>query len=244
MARLAEASFGSAAPARDPAPVRTDPAPTGSEPAGPEGGSIRIVDAPGVTQPQIRIGRIGAARASPDYHANLVASYILGGSFASRLVEEVRVRRGLTYRIGTRVPMLRDRGPAYIATFTPLDSTRTMLAAVAGVVRAFLDEGPTEGEMDRARSYFPGSYVLGLETADEVAERRIEAELYGLPQSSVEQFPGRIRAVRREDVIRVARELFDPASCRILVYGPAESLRPLLEPLGAVEVVGRASDGP
>jgi len=98
-------------------------------------------------------------------------------------------------------------------------------------------EPPSPAELARVQSQRAGQFALALETSAEVAAALVDLDVYDLPPDSLDTYRGRVRAVTAEQTAEVARELIHPPVASIVVVGPAESVRPQLEPFGAVEVV-------
>lgn len=216
-------------------PAEGAAAPVQATPAAANG--IRIVSKPEVTQSQIRLLAPGVPRRHPDYHAITVANTVLGGGFTSRLVEEIRVKRGLTYSIRSRFNHFTAAGNWTVTTFTRNDSLRVTVDAVTDVIRRLASEGPTEAELDKARRFVTGQFPLGLQAPDDLAEQLTSVAFAGLDVTALEQFTPAIQAVTMADVKRVLREHFDPSKLRVLVVSNPEVAQKLLAGLGETEVV-------
>ncbi len=206
-------------------------------PAPPAGPAVLIVDSPELTQVQLRIASGGYPRASPDYTAGLVAGAVLGGGFTSRLMEAVRVNRGLSYGVRSRFATSRAGGLFAFSSFTKVETAGELVQVALDEVARFREGGPTEEELERTRGYLCGLYPLGLETHEQWAEKLAEVELYGLAADEVAGFPDRVRAVTAAACLDVARRWF-PESRRVVVaVGPARRLRAQLARFGPVRVV-------
>jgi zinc protease len=206
-------------------------------PASPAGPAVVIVDRPELTQAQLRIASAGYPRGSPDYTAGLVAGAVLGGGFTSRLMEAVRVNRGLSYGVRSRFSTSRAGGLFALSSFTKVETAGELVQVALDEVARFREGGPTEEELERTRGYLCGLYPLGLETHEQWAEKLAEVELHGLGAGEVEGFTDRVRAVDAAACLEVARRWF-PAQRRVVVaVGPARRLRPQLARFGPVRVV-------
>ncbi len=117
-----------------------------------------LIDKPDATQTQARFVRTGFARTSPDYYAAQLASAILGGGFTSRLVEEVRVNKSLTYGIGSYFSTLKAGGLFTVDTFTKIETTRALLDTVKAVMAKTAQGGVTQAEYQKARGYLAGQF--------------------------------------------------------------------------------------
>ena len=148
-----------------------------------------IVDRPELTQAQVRIASAGYPRSSPDYAAGLVAGAVLGGGFTSRLMEAVRVNRGLSYGVRSRFATSRAGGLFFFSSFTKVETAGELVQVALDEVARFREGGPTEEELERTRGYLCGLYPLGLETHEQWAEKLAEVELYGLAADEVTRLP-------------------------------------------------------
>jgi len=200
------------------------------------GPGVVIVDQPELTQAQLRIASPGFARASPEYAAGVVASAVVGGGFTSRLMEAIRVERGLSYGVRARFASGRVGGLFFVSSFTKVGSAGELVKVALDQLAAFRETGPTEEELRRVRGYLGGLYPLSLETHEAWAEKLAEVELYGLPPDEVATFRERIEAVDAAACLAVAQRL--PGERRVVVaVGPARALAPQLAPFGPVRVV-------
>ena len=199
--------------------------------------AVVLVDKPDATQSQVRIASAGFARRSPDYHAGVVASALLGGGFTSRLMEAIRVNRGLSYGVRSRFATSASGGLFFISTFTKLETTGEIVRVALEETARFCDGGPTAEELERMQSYLCGLYPLSLETHDQLAEKLADLALFDLPETEITSFRDLVRAVDAERCREVARRYFPVRDRVIVVVGPAKAVAAQLEPFGAVTVV-------
>jgi zinc protease len=198
---------------------------------------VLVVDRPDLTQAQLRIAAGGFSRGSPEYTAGVVAGAVLGGGFTSRLMEAIRVERGLSYGVRARFASGRAGGLFFVSSFTKVESAGELARVALDEVARFREQGPTEAELERVRGYLGGLYPLSLETHEAWAEKLGEMELYGLPPDEVSGFHARIAAVDAQACLAVARRHL-PGERRVVVaVGPARRLVPQLEAFGPVRVV-------
>jgi len=210
--------------------------PTPPPPAAPPS-RIVVVDKSDVTQTQVRIASAGFPRRSPDYHAGAVASALLGGGFASRLMDAIRVNRGLSYSVRSRFLPSGEGGLFAISTFTKVETTAEIVKVALDETARFADGGPTQEELDRTASYLCGLFPLTLETHDQLAERLADLALYGLGEEEVTRFVERIRAVGAEEARAAARRYFPVDRRLVVAVGPAGKVAKALEPFGPVTVL-------
>jgi len=199
--------------------------------------SVVVVDKPDVTQVQVRIASGGFARKSPDYIPGIVASALLGGGFTSRLMEAIRVNRGLSYGVRSRFLTSGAGGIFLVSTFTKVETTAEIVQVALEESARFCDEGPREDELERTRSYLCGLFPLSLETHDQLAEKLADLALYDLPDAEVTEFRERVRAVGADAARDVARRYFPVGDRVIVAVGPAKTIARALDTFGPVTVV-------
>jgi zinc protease len=198
---------------------------------------VIVVDKPDATQAQVRIGGVAFPRRSPDYFPALVGNAVLGGGFTSRLVEAIRVNRGLTYGVRSRFAVGRATGMFNVSSFTKNETAGELVAVALDEMARFADGGPTPEEIGRATSWLAGLFPLSLETHDQLAEKLADLALYGLPDEEVTAFRERIRAVGPEAARDVARRYFPRDERVVVAVGPAKAIARPLERFGPVSVV-------
>lgn len=200
------------------------------------GRKVQIVNKPEVTQTQIRLACVGVPRNHPDYYPIMVANTILGSGFTSRLVDEIRVNKGLTYSINSSFSMYRNAGTFGISTFTKNETIRETIDETIKVVEKLRSEGPSEQELDKARTYLTGLYPLGLQAPDNLAARLLSVEFYDLPDDFIETYSAKIKEVSMEDCRRALKSYFCTEDLNVLVVSNPEVAKPALAGLGEVEV--------
>ncbi len=203
-----------------------------------EGYQILLVDKPDLTQTYVCMGHLGIERKNPDYFPIRVMNYILGGGgFASRLVDEVRSKRGLTYDVGCRFDANKLGGAYQINTFTRNDSTAAAIAAIIDQIKRIRTEGVTDKELEDTKSFYSGYFPLQFETPSQIATQILDVELYDLGEDYIQNYREKINAVTKEDVLRVAQKYLDPDNLKLVVVSKADDVKASLEPLGSLQVV-------
>lgn len=215
-----------------PLPARELPAPS------PVTGRRAIaVDKPDATQTQICLGNLGVPRRHPDYFPLVVGNTVLGGGFTSRLVNEVRVNRGLTYSISSAFVRYRTTGVAQISTFTKNETVRETVDLVLSEVRKIRSAGPTAAELASAKNFVKGTFTLSLEAPDDLAQTVADIRFYGLPADFVETYWRDVDAVTLADAKRALATHLPDEHLLLLFVTAADSTRAQLEGLGKLEVV-------
>ncbi len=215
---------------------RGDPLPSGVISA-PQPTDRRVVlsDRPGATQAQLRLGGISIPRADPAYFPLLVANTVLGGGFSSLLVDTVRVNRGLTYGISSRLDARRAGGAIRIETFTKNASLAETIEVITGEVGGLRSGGLPPGAVDQAKRYLAGQWPFSVETSPALGAALVAAEGLGIGVEGLASFVPSLLAVTEEAVRRALPLLPDPAELLLFVEGDADAIRPALERFGPVE---------
>lgn len=206
------------------------------EPARPSGRPIYFMDKPDATQSQIRIGGIGLSRTDAQYTAANVANTILGGGFTSRLVEEIRVNRGLSYGVGSRFYPLVKGGAFLINTSTKNETTRQTVEVALDVLGRFRAEGVTDEELDKAKRYLRGTFAIGHQTPEALAESLADIAFYGLPRDYYDTYLDRVTAITKGEIKSVAAR-FPFENLIVLVLGKATEVLDDLQKAGPVIVL-------
>jgi len=231
--RRIQAAFGDWTPRPDAVPARA------GQPEQVDQRRVLLVDKPDATQTQIRIGAIGLARNDPDLLPSQVANTILGGGFTSRLIEELRVKRSLTYGASSAFIARKVGGDFRMQTFTKTPTTVETLTLALQVMSDFRQSPLDPKLVDKAKRYLRGQYPLRVETPDAIAMRLAEIEFNALPPDELATYRSRVAAVGPDDASRAARTHMPPPDrVAITVVGKASEIRaPLEAAFGPVTVV-------
>lgn len=199
------------------------------QPAGPQGRRILLVDKPDAVQTQIRVGRIGLRRNSPDYIPLYVTNRIFGGGFNSRLSTEVRVRKGLTYDASSRFDSRKETGSFTASTFTRTEATVEATKLVVDLIEKMATGAVAREELDFARDYLAGVFPIQTETAEQVANRILTVEQYGLPADYNDTYREKILAVGPAEVKAMAEKYFDARNLDLVLVGNVGAFRDALK---------------
>ena len=208
-------------------------------PALPEnsGGQILLVDRPGSTQATFRIGNIGIQGASMDYFPARVMNHVLGGTFSSRLVQNVREEKGYTYSIGSGFSYPADRGYFVVTADVRNDVIAAALEEVFMEIERIQTEPLTEEEINDARDGIVGEWVFGLETYQDFVEAVASYKIRGVELDRLNKWLGHIKDVTKDDVLDIANAYIHPEDFIIVVVGDASEIREQLETLGEVALI-------
>jgi zinc protease len=199
---------------------------------------IYLIDKPGAAQSQIRIGRIGVARATPDFFPIQVLNTILGGSFTSRLNMNLREAHGYAYGAGSSFDMRGDAGPFYATAGVQTDKTAEALKEFFNELNAILKPIPAE-ELARARNYVALRFPSAFEATSDISRRLEDALVYKLPDDYFANYVQNIQAVSAADVQRVAQKYIRPDRLAVVVVGDLKVIEPGIRALnlGSVKVM-------
>ncbi len=187
----------------------------------PQGLGHRIVIHLDVPQAVVNFGGPGIGRSDPDFMAAYIVNHILGGgSFSSRLYREVREKRGLAYGISDSLVWLNRTALLLGHTATRADATGQTIEIVEHEIRRIAEEGPTEEEFVKAKTYLKGSFALGLDTSNRIASQLVQMQLDNLGIDYIERRPALIDAVTLADAKRVAKRLLDEGLLMVVVGRP------------------------
>lgn len=191
-----------------------------------------------VTQASIVIGHEGVSRGNRDFYALSVMNYILGGGgFASRLFDEIRNKRGLTYSVASYFDPRKYPGSFQIVLQTKNASAGkamdTALKEMKKIRRTFV----RKKELAGAIKYLIGSFPMRMDTQEKLARFLGQVEYYGLGLDYPERYPALIGAVTRGEVLRVARKYLHPEKCLTVIVADLKAAG--LEEKTEAEKMGR-----
>ncbi|HUJ27962.1 MAG TPA: pitrilysin family protein [Myxococcales bacterium] len=205
----------------------------------PSGQAMRavVVHKPDATQAQVRIVAPGLPRNTPRYAEAVVANTALGGGFTSLLVDAIRVDRGLSYSVSTRLFMNRRAGLSVFASFTRNETLRELVDVAADLMKQYAARGPSEDALDKARRYLAGLFPLGLESHEALAEQIADVLLDGRGLEHLSKYRSRILGVTADQARSIAAEL-SPArdGALLVVVGEADAAQRALSGLCPIEV--------
>lgn len=196
--------------------------------------AIYLVDRPGSAQTLLTFTNLGIKRTDPDFFPLTVANYILGGSFNSRLNQDLREQKGYTYGVRSTVSTAK-----YPGTWTMGGSVRNAVTtpAIGGFYDEFakMQSAPvTAGELEAAKRSIVGSFALTLESPAGVLSRLLDVVDYGLPADYWDTYPQRIQAVTPADIERVTKTYLGTGRVQVIAVGEGKTIQPGLATFGPV----------
>ena len=209
----------------------------------PSGARLNVVPRPSAPQSELRIGHVGVARATPDYHALLLGNAILGGQFVSRINLNLRENKGVTYGARTAFEFRRLPGPFALQVSVQTSATATAIEESIREISDIRGSRPvTPEELSLGISGITRGYARNFETADQIARAAMQLALYDLPEDYYAQFVPCIERITIDEVSRVMAEHVDPGRLTTLIVGDLDAIGPDLRGLGLGEPVVVAHD--
>ena len=171
-----------------------------------------------VPQTVVTFGGPGISRHDPDFMAGYVVNHILGGGgLSSRLYHEVREKRGLAYSVYKSLLWM-DHSALFVGnTGTRADRAGETVDAIEKEVRRIAEEGPTQKELDEAKSYLKGSQMLALDTSSKLAQALLQYQLDKLPIDYIEKRNAIVDAVTLDDAQKAAKRLWGQGLLTVIV---------------------------
>jgi zinc protease len=181
--------------------------------------SERRIDHPS-TQSHVLMGLIGMARNDPDYFPLYVGNHVLGGGgFDSRMIGEVRQKRGYAYSAYSYFFPMAQPGPLLIGLQTKNAQADDALKVARETVSAFVAEGPTEAELIQAKNNLIGGFPLRIDSNKEVLEYLRAIGFYRLPLTYLDDWVKNVEAVTLEQIRDAFKRKVDPARLNVVVVG-------------------------
>ena len=226
-----EMQFGSwkgTSPARKPVPQAAQVAQ----------GQITIVDMPGAEQSQIRIGWVGVPRSTPDYFTIEVLNTVLGGSFTSRLNQNLREEHQYSYGASSRFDMRLSAGAFQAGAGVQTDKTAEALKEFFNELNGILKPVPEE-ELAKAKNYVALSFPSEFETSGDLSSKMEEMVVYNLPDRYFGAYIDNLQKVTAPAVQKVATTYIQPSKFAVVVVGDRKVIEPGIRALnlGPVRVM-------
>ena len=213
------------APARPTVPAASQPAQR----------QIVVVDMPGAEQSQVRIGWVGVSRSSPDYFTLQVLNTILGGSFTSRLNQNLREQHGYSYGASSRFDMRLAAGPFFAGAGVQTDKTSEALREFFNELTA-IGKPVSAEELTKAKNYIAFGFPSSFETISDFSAQLEQLIVYGLPDRYYEDYVKNIQAVTADAVQKAAATYIQPQKFLVVVVGDRKVIEPGIRNLNLAAV--------
>jgi len=192
--------------------------------------AIYLIDKPGAAQSSFRIASVGVPRSTRDYFALTVMNTILGGSFTSRLNNNLRETKGYTYGARSSFDMRRSAGPFIASSEIVAAKTDSALIEFMKELNSIRQSVPAD-ELSKAKRYLQLRLPAGFETTSQIANQLVPVAMYGLPFDYYNNYVQNIESVTAADVERVARQYVNPGSLAVVIVGDRATIEPALKAL-------------
>ncbi|HJT07593.1 MAG TPA: pitrilysin family protein [Stellaceae bacterium] len=178
-----------------------------------------------IPQSVVTFGQPGIKRDDSDWYAAYVVNHILGGGgFSSRLTTEVREKRGLAYSVYSELDPMQHSGVILGGVATQNDRVAKSIEIIRAEWRRMRDSGPTQKELDDAKTFLTGSFPLSLDSTGHIAGILVAIQRDALGIDYLERRKTLIESVTLDDAKRVARRLLDPDKLSFVVVGSPDKL--------------------
>lgn len=172
------------------------------------------------TQSHVLMGEPGMTRTDPDYYTLYVANHVLGGGgLVSRISEEVREKRGLSYSAYSYFLPMERKGPFQLGLQTRNDQVDEALKVLRDTLATYREQGPTEAELLAAKRNITGGYPLRIDSNSKIVEYIAMIGFYGLPPDYLDRFNDHIEAVTVEQVREALQRRVHPDRMVTVVVG-------------------------
>jgi zinc protease len=200
--------------------------------------TIYLVNRPGSAQAQIHVGQLGITRQQqPDYFIGLLTGAYFGGSFHSRLNENIRVKRGLTYGAWGGYRAMNLAGTFKISTYTKNESAAETIRVILDQIVELQTVEPSDAEFYDTRNYFTGSFARNRETPQDIARDLWLIESQRLGKNYFKKLFKTLDKATKQDCTELAQKTLNPDSLAIVVVGDAEQLSDDLAKISPVQII-------
>jgi len=185
---------------------------------------LNIVPRPGAAQSELRIGHVGVARSTADYHAIVAANMVLGGQYVSRINLNLRADKGITYGARTAFEFRRSPGPFVLSVSVDKAATALAIAESIKEISDLRGARPVSAdELAVGVAALTRGYAKNFEAFDQVARAIAQLSLFDLPERFYSDFVPTIEALTPDDVSRAAARYLDPSRLTALVVGDVDA---------------------
>ncbi len=211
------------------------------EPERPSGRRLVFVDKPERTQTQTLIGTLGTLPSDPDHFPLVCATAVLGGTFTSRMMREIRSKRGWSYGTSARLSIERRRHAFTMSAAPGASDCAPCLELELRMLEEFVEKGVTARELAFIKNYMVRSHAFEIDTAPKRLGQALETELLALPDGYHSRYVELVKAVEIEAANEAVRTRITPNDLVVVVVGTAgellEKVRAAIPNLTAHDVV-------
>ncbi len=230
MERLAQKHFGTWKNNTEKLPA-TPVAPTQTKPV------LKLLNRPNSVQSTIYVGRPMPPAGNPDELALKVANTLFGGSFSSRLTQNIREDKGYTYSPHASISPLAQGGIFRVSASVRNAVTAATLVEIFYELDRLATTLPTPEELHRAQRYLKGRFLLGNETSASLANTLVEYWIDGKTPADMAKYVPGIEAVSRQDVQRMGRQYLNSRQQAVTISGDAQAIQNQLSLFGKIDLI-------
>jgi len=190
---------------------------------------VVVVDMPAAGQAAVVVGRPGLRRADSAYHLSLVTNSILGGGYSSRLNEEIRIKRGLSYGAGSSFDLRRDVGPFTASAQTKNESASEVAGLIIDEMNKLGTTAVADDELGPRKAVLIGGFGRQLETNGGIVGRIGTLALYGLSLDEINRYISGVQSVSAPEVQTFAAARLAGNGASIVIVGDAKKFLPSLQ---------------
>ena len=186
----------------------------------PKAGPTEVVIPMDVPQSVVEFGGVGLKRNDPDFIAGFVLNHILGGGgFSSRLMEEVREKRGLAYSVSSTLLPYRNSAIYIGSVATKNASVKTALGVIRSEIERIAKDGPTDEELTDAKQFLTGSYALRFNSSGRIAGQLVGLQIENLGIDYIDKRNSLVDAITITDIRRAAARYLKPGELIVTIVG-------------------------
>jgi zinc protease len=172
-------------------------------------------------QTHILVGQPGLTRGDKDYFALYVGNHALGGSgFGSRILKEIREKRGLAYSAYSYFLPMQRKGPFIMGLQTKNSQSQEALGLLRKTLARFIKEGPTQKELTHSKKNITGSFPLRIDSNQDMTQYAAMIGFYDLPLDYLDTFNDKVEQVSREQIRDAFQRRLDPDTMLTVLVGP------------------------
>lgn len=198
---------------------------------------VVVIDMPDAGQASVVVGRSGIRRNDPSYMQALVTNSVLGGGYSSRLNQEIRIKRGLSYGAGSSFDPRVQVGPFTARTDTKNESAAEVASILVAEVNRLAAADVPDTELTPRKAALIGDFAQTLETTSGIVDAISALALYGLPLSDINRYISGVQAVTAEQVRKFAGTNLAGQPNVVIVGDAKQFLEPLKKQFGDVDVI-------
>lgn len=199
-----------------------------------------LINRPGAVQTNVRIGGVAPQRGEPDHAAFTLANLVFGGYFSSRLVENIRERRGYTYSPGSVIQQNRTAAHVVVVADVGTDVTGPALVEMRYELGRIVSTLAADDELESAKRYLAGTIALSTQTQSGLASYLATLAVHGLGIEYLRDFPQTVAKLGAEEVRDAAWRYLAPRSLATVMVGDAERVQAAVSAFDDIEIVDGA----